>query len=159
MERTKMFSNKLRKLVRDPKLFFSDMAANQARKLSKLHLKKEDGHYDYTVVSAVYNVSAFLDDYFKSFIHQRLKFKKHIQLILVDDGSNDNSGDIIKKWQKKYPNNITYFYQENAGQSAARNNGLQHVASEWVTFIDPDDFVDADYFYNLDAFLYQHKDK
>ncbi|EQA5719224.1 CDP-glycerol glycerophosphotransferase family protein [Cronobacter dublinensis] len=159
MERTKMFSNKLRKLVRDPKLFFSDMAANQARKLSKLHLKKEDGHYDYTVVSAVYNVSAFLDDYFKSFIHQRLKFKKHIQLILVDDGSTDNSGDIIKKWQKKYPNNITYFYQENAGQSAARNNGLQHVASEWVTFIDPDDFVDADYFYNLDAFLYQHKDK
>ncbi len=154
-----MFSNKLRKLVRDPKLFFSDMAANQARKLSKLHLKKEDGHYDYTVVSAVYNVSAFLDDYFKSFIHQRLKFKKHIQLILVDDGSTDNSGDIIKKWQKKYPNNITYFYQENAGQSAARNNGLQHVASEWVTFIDPDDFVDADYFYNLDAFLYQHKDK
>ncbi|ELY2853226.1 CDP-glycerol glycerophosphotransferase family protein [Cronobacter dublinensis] len=154
-----MFSNKLRKLVRDPRLFFSDMAANQARKLNKLHLKKEDGHYDYTVVSAVYNVSAFLDDYFKSFINQRLKFKKHIQLILVDDGSTDNSGDIIKKWQKKYPNNIIYIYQENAGQSAARNNGLQHVATEWVTFIDPDDFVDVDYFYNLDAFLYQHNDK
>ncbi|EOU9537514.1 CDP-glycerol glycerophosphotransferase family protein [Cronobacter dublinensis] len=159
MERTKMFSNKLRKLVRAPKLFFSDMAANQARKLSKLHLKKEDGHYDYTVVSAVYNVSAFLDDYFKSFIHQRLNFKKHIQLILVDDGSTDNSGDIIKKWQKKYPNNIIYIYQENAGQSSARNNGLQHVTTEWVTFIDPDDFVDVNYFYNLDAFLYQHKDK
>ncbi len=95
-----MFNNKLRKLVRDPKLIFSDMAANQARKLSKLHLKKEDGHYDYTVVSAVYNVSAFLDDYFKSFINQRLKFKKHIQLILVDDGSTDNSGDIIKNGKR-----------------------------------------------------------
>ncbi|WP_426712163.1 CDP-glycerol glycerophosphotransferase family protein [Cronobacter muytjensii] len=154
-----MFNNKLRKLVRDPKLFFSDMAANQARKLSKLHIKKEDGHYEYTVVSAVYNVSAFLDDYFKSFINQRLKFKKHIQLILVDDGSTDNSGDIIKKWQKKYPNNIIYIYQENAGQSSARNNGLQHVTTEWVTFIDPDDFVDVDYFYNLDTFLYQHQDK
>ncbi|ELY5937165.1 CDP-glycerol glycerophosphotransferase family protein [Cronobacter malonaticus] len=154
-----MFNNKLRKLVRDPKLFFSDMAANQARKLDKLRFKKEDGHYNYTVVSAVYNVGAFLDDYFESFIRQRLKFKKHIQLIMVDDGSTDNSAEIIKRWQKKYPNNITYIYQENAGQSSARNNGLQHVTTEWVTFIDPDDFVDVNYFYNLDGFLYQHRDK
>uniref|UniRef100_UPI001F3516D2 glycosyltransferase n=1 Tax=Cronobacter sakazakii TaxID=28141 RepID=UPI001F3516D2 len=93
-------------------------------------------HYNYTVVSAVYNVGAFLDDYFESFIRQRLKFKKHIQLIMVDDGSTDNSAEIIKRWQKKYPNNITYIYQENAGQSSARNNGLQHVTTEWVTFID-----------------------
>ncbi len=154
-----MFNNKLRKLVRDPKLFFSDMAANQARKLRKLHLKKEDGHYNYTVVSAVYNVSAFLDDYFKSFVTQRINFKKNIQLILIDDGSTDTSAEIIKRWQRKYPKNITYIYQENAGQSAARNNGLQQVATEWVTFIDPDDFVDADYFYNLDNFLYQNQDK
>ncbi|ALB53704.1 CDP-glycerol glycerophosphotransferase family protein [Cronobacter universalis] len=154
-----MFNNKLRKLVRDPKLFFSDMAANQARKLGKFRFKKEDGQYNYTVVSAVYNVSAFLDDYFQSFVNQRLNFKKHIQLILVDDGSTDNSAEIIKRWQKKYPNNITYINQENAGQSAARNNGLQHVTTEWVTFIDPDDFVDANYFYNLDSFLYQHQDK
>ncbi|MDI7658897.1 CDP-glycerol glycerophosphotransferase family protein [Cronobacter universalis] len=154
-----MFNNKLRKLVRDPKLFFSDMAANQARKLAKFRFKKEDGQYNYTVVSAVYNVSAFLDDYFQSFVNQRLNFKKHIQLILVDDGSTDNSAEIIKRWQKKHPNNITYINQENAGQSAARNNGLQHVTTEWVTFIDPDDFVDANYFYNLDSFLYQHQDK
>ncbi|EOV8976723.1 glycosyltransferase [Cronobacter turicensis] len=154
-----MFNNKLRKLVRDPKLFFSDMAANQARKLGKFRLKKEDGHYSYTVVSAVYNVSAFLDDYFEGFVRQRLNFKKHIQLILVDDGSTDSSAEIIKRWQKKYPHNITYIYQENAGQSAARNNGLQHVTTEWVTFIDPDDFVDVNYFYNLDSFLYQHQDK
>ncbi|ELY5816475.1 CDP-glycerol glycerophosphotransferase family protein [Cronobacter turicensis] len=154
-----MFNNKLRKLVRDPKLFFSDMAANQARKLGKFRLKKEDGHYGYTVVSAVYNVSAFLDDYFEGFVRQRLNFKKHIQLILVDDGSTDSSAEIIKRWQKKYPHNITYIYQENAGQSAARNNGLQHVTTEWVTFIDPDDFVDVNYFYNLDSFLYQHQDK
>ncbi|EOL9051475.1 CDP-glycerol glycerophosphotransferase family protein [Cronobacter turicensis] len=154
-----MFNNKLRKLVRDPKLFFSDMAANQARKLGKFRLKKEDGHYGYTVVSAVYNVSAFLDDYFEGFVRQRLNFKKHIQLILVDDGSTDSSAEIIKRWQKKYPHNITYIYQENAGQSAARNNGLQHVTTDWVTFIDPDDFVDVNYFYNLDSFLYQHQDK
>ncbi|MDQ9204241.1 glycosyltransferase family A protein [Cronobacter sakazakii] len=65
----------------------------------------------------------------------------------------------MKRWQRKYPKNITYICQENAGQSAARNNGLQQVATEWVTFIDPDDFVDADYFYNLDNFLYQNQDK
>lgn len=156
MELPGMFNNKLRKLVKKPRLFFSDMAANQVKNISKLYNKKQPGYYEYTVVSAVYNVGRFLDDYFKSFINQKLIFKEHIQLILVDDGSTDNSADIIKKWQNKYPDNIKYVYQDNAGQSVARNQGLQHVKTEWVTFIDPDDFVDINYFYNLDKFINNH---
>lgn len=83
-------------------------------------------------------------------VHQSLDFKKHIQLILVDDGSSDHSAAIIKKWQKKYPNNIHYYYKENGGQASARNLRLQYVKADWVTFIDPDDFVDVDYFKNAD---------
>lgn len=153
-----MFKGKLRKLIKNPKLFFSDMAENQTRRFGKVYTKKLDGHYQYTVVSAVYNVGRFLDDYFSGFINQKLSFKKHIHLILVDDGSTDNSAQIIKKWQRKYPDNITYLHQENAGQSCARNLGLQHVKTEWVTFIDPDDFLDISYFYNLDNFVYANAD-
>jgi glycosyltransferase involved in cell wall biosynthesis len=43
---------------------------------------------------------------------------------LVDDGSPDNSAEIIKKWQKKYPDNITYVKKENGGQASARNFGV-----------------------------------
>lgn len=154
-----MFKGKLRKLIKKPGLFFRDMADNQKRRFGKIYTKKLEGHYQYTVVSAIYNVGRYLDDFFNSIVAQKLAFKKHIHLIMVDDGSTDNSALIINKWQKRYPDNITYLYQENAGQSCARNLGLQHVKSEWVTFIDPDDFVDNDYFYNADHFINTNKDK
>lgn len=95
-----MFKGKLRKLIKKPGLFFSDMAANQLRKLGKVYVKKVEGHYQYTVVSAVYNVGRYLDDFFASIVRQKLNFKKHIHLVMVDDGSTDDSAFIIKKWQK-----------------------------------------------------------
>lgn len=98
-----MLNKKLKKLIRDPNLFFSDMVLKQKKKYGHIYTKKVAGHYQYTVVSAVYNVGRYLDDYFKSLVNQRLDFKKHIQLVLVDDGSTDNSVDIIKNWQKKIP--------------------------------------------------------
>lgn len=76
------------------------MAIKHSDKISYLKPKKMEGHYQYTVVSAVYNVGRYLDDYFESLVKQRLDFKKHIQLILVDDGSTDNSADIIKMAKK-----------------------------------------------------------
>ena len=64
----------------------------------------------------------------------------------MDDGSKDNSKEIINKWIKKYPSNIFYIYKENGGQASARNLGLEYIKTEWVTFIDPDDFLDVNYF-------------
>lgn len=114
---------------------------------------KRTGKSQYTIVAAVYNVEKYLDDFFSSLTKQRLNFKKHIQIILVDDGSVDKSAEIIQKWQQKFPQNIRYFYKENGGQASARNLGLQYVETDWVTFIDPDDFVSPDYFYKTDTFL------
>lgn len=154
-----MLNAKLRKLVRDPSLFLSDMVKNKKRKIGKYHLKKEEGHYSYTLVTAVYNVGRYLDDFFKSLTAQKLNFNNHIKLIMVDDGSTDDSALIIKRWMKKYPNNISYIWKENGGQSSARNLGLEYVTSDWVTFVDPDDFLDGNYFYNIDNFIYKNKDK
>ena len=154
-----MFNKKIRKLMRDPKLFFSDMAIKRRNSIDALKPKENNGHYQYTIVSAVYNVGRYLDEYITSVTKQRLDFKKHIQLILVDDGSTDDSAAIIKKWQKKYPNNIHYFYKENGGQASARNLGMQYVNTEWVTFIDPDDFIDPAYFFELDKFIYKNKNQ
>ncbi len=111
------------------------------------------------MVSAVYNVEKYLDDYFESLTRQTLKFEDHIDLVLVDDGSPDNSAEIIKKWQKRYPKNITYIKKENGGQASARNLGLEYVHTEWVTFIDPDDFVNITYFEVVDQFLEKKKNK
>lgn len=149
---------KVRKLANNPELFVKDVVNKRKSQLRKHLPIKYDGNFNYTIVSAVYNVEKYLDEYFDSIVNQSLNFKKHIHIILVDDGSTDNSAEIIKKWQKKYPKNIHYYYKENGGQASARNLGLQYVETEWVTFIDPDDFVNADYFKNVDATVSKHND-
>ena len=149
-EQKQVLQRRLNKLKRDPIGFIEGSYAKRKDQARKYLPIKHDGKYQYTAVSAVYNVEKYLDEYFESLVNQSLNFKKHIHLILVDDGSTDNSADIIKKWQKKYPNNITYIYKENGGISSARNLGLQHVQTEWVTFIDSDDFVEYDYFKIVD---------
>ncbi|EAL3899181.1 glycosyltransferase [Campylobacter lari] len=158
---------KLRKLRTNPKLFFKDAIEKKVFWLSGIYNKylpkKHKGFTQYTIISAVYNVEKYLDDYFNSIINQRLDFKKNIFMILVDDGSTDNSANIIKKYQKKYPNNIVYLYKENGGQASARNLGLKYMQENnyktpWVTFTDPDDFLDRNYFYEVDKFLSTHQD-
>lgn len=144
---------KVRKLANDPERFLKDSFNKHTHTVRKYLPIKYNGHFQYTIVSAVYNVAKYLDEYFDSLINQSLDFKKHIHLILVDDGSTDDSAQIIKKWQKKYPKNIHYYYKENGGQASARNLGLQYVKTDWVTFIDPDDFVESNYFLRVDESL------
>ena len=146
-------NRKFRKLLRDPKLFFRDMYNKRSVQIKKYLPVKYNGAQQYTVVSAVYNVEKYLNDYFSSLTRQSLNFKKHIQLILVDDGSTDRSAEIIKQWQAKFPKNIHYFYKENGGQASARNLGLQHTQTEWVVFTDPDDYLHPDYFKTVDTLI------
>jgi CDP-glycerol glycerophosphotransferase (TagB/SpsB family)/glycosyltransferase involved in cell wall biosynthesis len=155
-----MFTKKLRKLKREPKLFFKDMAYKRLYGINFLmsflyadKFQKNKGHYQYAVVSAVYNVDKYLNYFFRTLTRQTIGFTEHIHLIMVDDGSTDSSARIIKKWQEKFPNNITYIYKENGGQASARNLGLEVVESDYVTFIDPDDFVALDYFKVIDDFI------
>ncbi|XAK48749.1 CDP-glycerol glycerophosphotransferase family protein [Campylobacter coli] len=134
-----------------------------AKLFSNFKPKKHKAFTQYTIISAVYNVEKYLDDYFKSIINQRLDFERNIFMILVDDGSTDNSAQIIKTYQEKYPKNIVYLYKENGGQASARNLGLKYMQENdyqtpWVTFTDPDDFLDRNYFYEVDKFLVSHKD-
>lgn len=152
-DQKQVLQRRINKLKRDPRGFIEASYAKRKDQARKYLPIKHDAKHSYTVVSAVYNVEKYLDEYFGSLINQSIDFKKYIQLILVDDGSTDNSAAIIKKWQKKYPKNIHYHHKENGGQASARNLGLQYVKTEWVAFIDPDDFVDVDYFKNADEVL------
>lgn len=152
-------NRKIKKLLRNPKLFVKDMYLKHQQQIKKiLPASPKEGHYSYTVITAVYNVEKYLDQYFTSLTKQNLSFIKNITLILVDDGSTDSSADIIKKWQNKYPKNIFYLYKDNGGQASARNFGLEHATGDWLTFIDPDDFISTDYFSKVDKTLSAEKD-
>lgn len=153
---------KLRKLRRDPRAFFRDAVRNRSgaalgvlRRAAPMLPLPPAAHTNnrYSVVSAVHNVAPYLDDFFKSMARQTLSLEHRIELIMVDDGSEDESAEIIRKWQRRYPDSIRYLYKDNGGQASARNLGLGYVTGDWVTFIDPDDFVNARYFEAVDAFL------
>lgn len=111
----------------------------------------------YSVVSAVYNCEKYLDDFFVSMTTQTMDLGS-LKLIMVDDGSTDNSALIIKSWQTSFPELITYIHKENGGQSSARNLGLEHVATDWVTFVDADDYVSQRYFEEVDKAIEAHPD-
>lgn len=148
-------NRKLTKLRKTPRLFFRDMAAKRTRFIVKRlpRFRTIRGRRRYSVVAAVYGVEGYLDDFFRSMVRQSLRFDDHIELIMVDDGSLDSSADIIRKWQQTYPRSIRYLRKRNGGQASARNWGLPFATGEWVTFIDPDDFIHERYFEQIDRFL------
>jgi glycosyltransferase involved in cell wall biosynthesis len=93
-----------------------------------------------SVILPVYNVEPYLNEALCSLENQTLK---DIEIIAVNDGSTDNSENILKKHQEK-DNRVRYFNQNNQGQSAARNNALQYATGEYIYFMDSDDVIKED---------------
>ncbi len=95
-----------------------------------------------SVILPIYNVAPYLEETFNSIINQSLK---DIEIIAINDGSTDNSEEIIKNYQQ-HDSRIKYFSQANQGQSAARNHALQHAEGKYIYMMDSDDrleFSDA----------------
>lgn len=111
----------------------------------------------YTIVTAAFNVEAYLDDYFRSIVEQTMD-KKALRVIVVDDGSTDDTVEIVKRWKDRYPTLIDYASQSHAGLYEARNRGLSLASTEWVTFVDADDYLSKDYFECVDRSFEEHPD-
>ena len=90
-----------------------------------------------SVIMPIYNVAPYLEEAFDSILNQSLK---DIEVIAVNDGSTDNSEEIIKKCQQKDARIIS-FSQKNQGQSVARNLALQHATGEYIYMMDSDDVL------------------
>ncbi len=112
-----------------------------------------------SVIVPIYNVEDYLAEALDSVINQTMDFKSNVQLILINDGSQDSSEEICKGYQEKYPDNITYIYKENGGVSSARNMGFDQVKGKYVTFLDPDDMWEETSFENAYNFFERHYDE
>ena len=93
-----------------------------------------------SVVVPVYNVQEYLNSCINSILAQTLS---DIQIILVDDGSKDNSGEICDDYQKK-DKRIKVIHQENGGVMKARAAGVYIACSDWICFVDADDTIAPD---------------
>ena len=99
-----------------------------------------------SIIVPVYGVEKYIDKCLNSLVKQSLK---EIEIIVVNDGTKDNSQKIIDKYVKKYPDKIKSYIKENGGQGSARNYGLKKAMGEYIGYVDSDDFVEKDMYKKL----------
>ena len=99
-----------------------------------------------SVIVPVYNMEKYLEECMDSLVNQTLD---DIEIIVINDGSNDNSLEILKKYKEKYPEKIKIIDQENGGISVARNNGIEIATGKYIGFVDSDDYIKYDMFEKL----------
>lgn len=99
--------------------------------------------YKVTVIVPVYNVEKYLKQCLESLVNQTID---SLQIIVVNDGSKDNSQAIINEYMAKYPGKVYGYEKENGGLGEARNYGMQFADGEYISFVDSDDWVDEKMF-------------
>lgn len=102
-----------------------------------------------SIVIPVYNGEKYIRRCFKSIINQQYK---NIEVIVVNDGSTDNSESIIKSFVSKN-SNFVYIKKDNGGLSDARNCGVQSATGDYICFIDVDDYIDDNLFGQLQQYF------
>ncbi|MFV0530344.1 MAG: glycosyltransferase family 2 protein [Flavobacteriales bacterium] len=92
-----------------------------------------------SIIVPIYNVEKYLPKCLDSLLNQT--FKGNYELILINDGSTDNSGKIVDDYKKKYPDKIKVIHKKNEGQGIARNIGIDYAKGKYLMFVDSDDWV------------------
>ena len=99
-----------------------------------------------SVIIPVYNTEKYIEKCLNSIVNQTME---DLEIIIVNDGSTDNSQEIINEYTKKYPNLIKSFIKENGGQGSARNYGLNYAKGKYISFVDSDDWLDLELLENM----------
>ena len=93
-----------------------------------------------SIIVPFYNVENYIEKCLQSLVNQTLE---DIEILLVNDGSQDTSEAIAKQFAEKYPNKIIYLEKENGGLSDARNYAIPYAKGQYIAFLDSDDYVET----------------
>jgi len=97
-----------------------------------------------SVIVPCYNVEKYIDRCMESIVGQTIGIE-NLQVIIVDNASTDSTLEMMRKWEKRFPNNIVLVtYNENICPGGARNIGMCYADAEYIGFVDSDDWVDLD---------------
>lgn len=99
-----------------------------------------------SIVIPAYNVEKYVKECLDSILKQTFQ---DFEIILVNDGSTDQTLEILREYEKKHKGRITVIDQKNGGQSNARNNAMKYIRGRYMTYIDADDYIWEDYLETL----------
>lgn len=111
-------------------------------------MEKTENNIDISVIVPIYNVEEYLEECLDSLLNQT---KENIEIIMVDDGSTDRSGEIADAYAEKYPHFHCY-HKANGGLGHARNYGVPHAKGKYIAFVDSDDVVSLDMYDKMFAY-------
>ena len=104
-----------------------------------------------SIIIPVYNVEKYIEHCLNSI---KLQTMKDFEIIIINDGATDNSEKIIKEYQKNNPDLIIkYLKKENGGLASARNYGVKFAEGDYISFIDPDDYLDSNTYEDLKVYM------
>ena len=112
--------------------------------------------YIFSIIISIYNTGRYLNDSIGSLLNQTIGFH-YIQIILVNDGSTDNSSTICLEYKEKYKENIIYINITHSGVSVARNIGLNYATGLYINFLDSDDKWEPESLKNVYLFYKMYK--
>lgn len=120
---------------------------------------KNTDNYEYRVslIIPIYNMAEWLDTCFQSVLNQSID-PQMVEVLMIDDGSEDNSLEIMKRYSEKY-SNFKCYTKENGGPAQARNFGIKHATGKYIMYLDPDDYFGRDTIENVCNFFDQHYDE
>lgn len=103
-----------------------------------------------SIIIPVYNTEKHLKKCFDSIVNQN---NSEIEVIVVNDGSTDNSEVIIKEYTNKYKDVFTYYKKGNTGVADTRNFGIEKATGEYIMFLDSDDYIDKKLYDNIKKYI------
>lgn len=110
----------------------------------------------FSIVIPVYNMEKYLDECIESILCQVEKIDNDCEIVLVDDGSTDNSANICDVYQKKYPEMIKVFHKKNEGLLATRRYGFKRASGEYILNCDSDDLLENEMLYELKKIIIKY---
>ena len=103
-----------------------------------------------SVIIPVYNTEKYIEKCLESLAGQTMK---DFEVVIVNDGSKDESERAIKNYMRRTRMNIKYLKKENGGLASARNYGVERASGKYISFLDSDDYLDKDTFYLLEQYI------
>ena len=103
-----------------------------------------------TIVVPIYNTAQYIPECIESIYNARIK---DMEILAINDGSTDNSEEVIMEYVNKYPNLIRYIKQENHGLGNVRNVGLEHAKGKYILSVDSDDSIDINFLKEAEKYL------
>lgn len=113
--------------------------------------------YRVSLIIPIYNKAEWLDTCFHSILNQSINHR-NVEVLMIDDGSQDDSLKIMKRYADKYEN-FKWFTKENGGPAQARNFGIKHATGKYLMYLDPDDYLGKNTIESVCNFFDRHYDE